>query len=331
MAAPAYRANPPPFGVDNPGDVFADPKPAGRHDAYPDEKRRSGVGAVGLHLMNADFDDDEDYDPAMNRASPMPALAAPRPGYAAPIAALNVRHASPSPSPPGTDPFNPPNQQQPRQPPAARTNRPPVAPINVPSTPHPLPPTMTPIKPVFARPQKEAPAVRFGTPILRSEREDTIARRGEKGDDFWRRFSMIAKEPSAHKESKWLHDTQTGKSRWSRYVWVIGLLLLACIGLAIGLGVYFRLTNKSTVQSSPKAIGGSEENSGTLVTSSAAVGGTSSSLHVSPTYTVARREPIPSPVAMPVPVAGAPLHVMHLHPFSHDARRSRRRGNRTMH
>jgi hypothetical protein len=225
MAAPAYRANPPPFGYPE-GDVFADSKRPGRyagdhtrrplpicltisfhlfplshsnsHDAYPDEKRRSGPGNVGFHLMNADFDDDEDYDPAMHsHIHTMPALAAPQPGYAAPIAALNARQASPGPQTPMPNPHG----QQPRHPPAALVIRPPVAPISVPSTPHPLPPTMTPIQPVFARPDKQSPPqVRFGAPILRSGREDTIARRGEKGDDFWRRFSMIAKEPDAHKE-----------------------------------------------------------------------------------------------------------------------------------
>lgn len=154
--------------------------------------------------MNAD-DDYEDEDDAPR--APMPTLAAPRPGYAANVAALNARQASPAPSsmpnPFGDDNHVSSRQPQMRQAPAALTiSRPPVAPINVPSTPHPLPPTMTPIQPVFARPEKSPsePTVQFRTPILRSDREGNLARNGEKGDDFWRRFSMIAKDDTAKKE-----------------------------------------------------------------------------------------------------------------------------------
>lgn len=195
---------------------------------------------------------------------------------------------------------------------------------------------MTPIQPVFARPEKAEPSVRFGgTPILRSGQEDTpIRRRGERGDDFWRRFSMIAKDNSSHKESKWLHETQSGKSRWSRYVWIIGLLLLACIGLGVGLGVYSHLTNKSNVQSGPKAIGGSDDHSGSLiVTPTAHPSGSGTALHVSPTYTVARRALMPEPtggdfVVPPVAVV-VPHEHSHMSEFSHDGRRSRKRSNRT--
>jgi hypothetical protein len=68
---------------------------------------------------------------------------------------------------------------------------------SVPSTPHPLQPPMTPITPVFARPSKSpAPSdVQFSEAIIRGNSEDNLLpKRGERGDDFWRRFSMVAKE-----------------------------------------------------------------------------------------------------------------------------------------
>lgn len=217
MAAPAYRSSP---LASKSGNVFSDQHAVGydpslherpsnpsnalhRNNDWPkDEKRRSAGEGIGFHLMNAASDSEDDEPP---RA--MPTLAAPRPGYAANVAALNARQASPAPSSmpnPFGDDHSIPSQPQMRQPaPAALTiSRPPVAPINVPSTPHPLPPTMTPIQPVFARPEKSPsePSVQFRTPILRSDREGNLARNGEKGDDFWRRFSMIAKDDTAKKE-----------------------------------------------------------------------------------------------------------------------------------
>jgi hypothetical protein len=143
---------------------------------------------------------------------PVP-LAAPKPGYAAPIAALNMSQPSFSPDtapqrhqfPP--DPRHPHMQNDqlgaPRMPPAvARFPHPPAAPIPVPSTPHPLPPTMSPILPVFVRPSKPTQTqdvdVKWGPePILRGNSEEKLLpRRGERGDDFWRRFSMVAREES---------------------------------------------------------------------------------------------------------------------------------------
>lgn len=100
-------------------------------------------------------------------------------------------------------------------------------------------------------------------------------------------------------DSRWLRKTTNGGARWSRWVWVIGLTLLACIGLAIGLGVYSHYTNTSTVQSGPKAIGGSDNNASdadpTEAVQGAAVGESASatptsSKHVWATYTVEKRE-----------------------------------------
>jgi hypothetical protein len=137
---------------------------------------------------------------------PVP-LVAPKPGYAAPIAVLNMHQPSQSPDSPQMHRFPPginlPRAQNgqpgdPRMPPAAaRPPPPPVAPISVPSTPHPLPPTMTPILPVFARPLKPSQNqdVKWGPePILRGSEERLLPRRGDNGDDFWRRFSMVVRE-----------------------------------------------------------------------------------------------------------------------------------------
>ncbi|KAI0061629.1 hypothetical protein BV25DRAFT_1826334 [Artomyces pyxidatus] len=371
MAAPAYQSSPlagrPPFATNEPDSHFANPQPQPRYrqppqqdpnarssaynhyDGYLDQKNRhSGVGSLGMALMNGDMDsDDEDDDerrkhPTSHQQMPVPQpsqmqppqaqqmpvpLAAPRPGYAAPVGGL--RMPQPSPSPDGHMPHNPPglpnSYNGPRVPPAAALamGPPKPGPIPVPSTPHPLPPTMTPIQPVFARPAKVAPTqdVKFGPDsIMRGNSEEKLLpRRGEKGDDFWRRFSMVAKEERqkspSQKQSAWLRKTQNGTTRMSRWVWIVGLILLALVGLGIGLGMY--ISHKSSPNEQPKAIGGSANESigvasSTHVSSAkltGAVGPTSSSPHVSPTNTVARRDASPGPAP-----TGSPLHIIHVPP-----------------
>jgi len=246
---------------------------------------------------------------------PVP-LAAPKPGYVAPIAALNMSKLSDNArSPPGIDSGR---YGTARVPPAVTRERPPVAPISVPSTPHPLPPTMTPILPVFARPSKPSESdVKWGPePIMRGNSEEKLLpRRGEKGDDFWRRFSMVAKEesrkPSSQKQSAWLRKTQSGANRLSLWIWILGLIVFSCAGLGIGLGWY--LSHKAPPHQDPTAIGGHADN-GANSTSSPPVQGIftgtdSASPHVTPTNTVARRAVFP--LLSPTPAAGAPIHVMH--------------------
>ena len=119
-------------------------------------------------------------NPQMTQTRPIP-LAAPRPGYATNISALTLNHPSPVVTPVG--PFH-----------GGVFDRgsPTVA---VPQTPHPLQPPVTPIAPVFALPKKTS-AVKFlpEQPIIRGEKEETLLpKRGEHGDQFWRRFSMTAK------------------------------------------------------------------------------------------------------------------------------------------
>jgi hypothetical protein len=63
--------------------------------------------------------------------------------------------------------------------------------------PHPLNAPSTPITPVFARPSfQEKRDVKFNDDaILRGDSEETLLARGtQKGEDFWRRFSIVAKE-----------------------------------------------------------------------------------------------------------------------------------------
>ncbi|KAH7914280.1 hypothetical protein BJ138DRAFT_1170744 [Hygrophoropsis aurantiaca] len=338
-------AGKPPFATDDPDWLFEQPPPSKRrvrkpadpnsrtsaynmYDQYLDDdtNRRSGFGAVGLGFMTGDSDEEDnmarqttdDKHAALVAATfpqtpqPIP-LAAPRPGYPAPIAALDLPRPSPTSTPEDRQP--PPQMAQVPQalrihhPPAemgaprmpAAVYAPPSPRPSVPSTPHPLQPPMTPITPVFVRPTK-SPAPRnvnfCSDTIMRGGSEDNlIPKRGEKGDDFWRRFSMVAKEEK--KISPWLRKTQSGTTRLSRWVWFIGVVLLICIAGAAGLGWY--ISHKTPPNQAPKAIGGKSNESMSPVSSSAAAqSGETSSPHVSPTYTLARRMmPAPVPTGSP--------------------------------
>ena len=280
--------------------------------------------------------------PSPGAPGPQP-IAAPRPGYAAPIATLNLARpeaVAGGPGSPGAqsrvqNPFEPPYAQVINMPRPSFTSSSPASPSpsmqSMSSAPHPLLPSVTPIMPVFIRPKSKSPApdaemggqnVKFAegaTPrprkvIMRGNSEETLLpSRGEKGDDFWRRFSIVAKEeskkPSAARESSWLRKTQSGTNRLSRWVWVIGVFLLLIIAGGIGIGIF--LSRNAPSHQQPTAIGGSADNlasSGPTTTTAKTVSGktiTSSSLHVSPTNTVARREdeifptPVPAPSVVP--------------------------------
>ena len=126
---------------------------------------------------------------------------------------------------------------------------------------------------------------------------------------------MIAKEelakPRGAKESSWLKKTQSGSVRLNRWVGVVAVLLVMSIVAAVGLGVYFNRNAPGHQQ--PKVLGGSADEvvssvassssaSATSVVTKSVVGSTSSSLHVSPTFTVARREeeePMPTVTGVP--------------------------------
>jgi hypothetical protein len=156
------------------------------------------TGAAPRSPINPFLEDSE-------RAQP-PTIAAPRPGYAAPIAALNLAHSetlSTSSTTPSPAPMNTPTLENPFDSPMAQVYKPRGIPLPSPSlppsSPHPLQPSITPITPVFARPAK-AGALTFSEPIPRNKpimrggtESSLLPGRGERGDDFWRRFSMVAK------------------------------------------------------------------------------------------------------------------------------------------
>ena len=201
-----------------------------------------------MGFFNGDMDDDDDSDdetlacppdakfgmkvddkppsPPLPAAtiSPNLQIVAPKPGYAAPVSALHDTLKSPEPSlsPVERDrpemPIPSPHMPSPISPsfsmpsPGLASPRAAFIPPTVPSTPHPLPPS-TPITPHFARPRPpktETSDVKFSdAAILRGKNEETLLpRRGEKGDDFWRRFSMVVK----------MEDTKKGQSRWVQFL-----------------------------------------------------------------------------------------------------------------
>ncbi|KAF7346590.1 hypothetical protein MSAN_01887200 [Mycena sanguinolenta] len=246
-----------------------------------------------------------------------PGIAAPRPGYPTPIAALNqsangsLARPAPAAAPGGRTPPSggPPNLRI--EPPAPGSPYGPGSPYadGTPSpsgSPHPLGAPLTPITPVFARPQRSnttdsANSVTFSETkglIMRGDGEGTMPRpRGQKGgDQFWRRFSMVAKDPDEKHPSRWLSKAQGSNNNFTRWVWIVGIILVVCAAGGIGLGVY--LSEQANAHYRPDAIGGSaDEGTASLpVTTSTSNGAkgaiaTSSSPHVSPTNTVARREP----------------------------------------
>ncbi|XP_006462527.1 hypothetical protein AGABI2DRAFT_193654 [Agaricus bisporus var. bisporus H97] len=358
----APLAGKPPFATDEP-DTFYESQPQAQRRARPppppnpnartsaynvydnylapgDEgnaegNRQSGVGALGMGLLNmADSDDDSDDEgpnkrrltPASKNAAlavatgatsrsptnpfltdpqpvvqtPSPTIAAPRPGYAAPIAALNLANSEPvttTRAPPAPAPIAVP-MENPFEPPMAQVypphSTPMPSPSLPPSSPHPLQPSITPITPVFARPAKAgnltfSEPIPRAKPIMRGGSEGTLLpRRGEKGDDFWRRFSMVAKieNGSGSKESWWLKKTRSGTTRLSRWVWVIAIALVLCIVAASVIG--WKVSQSHPDHQAPEAIGGSANERPESETVAASATG-SSIKHVTPTHTVARR------------------------------------------
>ena len=165
----------------------------------------------------------------MIQTGPIP-LVAPRPGYATNVSALTLNHPSPVATPVGRLPGDMSDRGSPS--------------ISVPQTPHPLQPPATPIAPVFARPMK-TPTVKFAPeqPILRGGKEETLLPKGvQGGDQFWKRFSMVAKVENNKPRSvtydflaerlpiedfsTWLAKTSGGQNRFSRWMWVLAIFLV---------------------------------------------------------------------------------------------------------
>lgn len=96
--------------------------------------------------------------------------------------------------------------------------------------------------------------------------------------------------------SAWLKKTQSGSSRMSRWVWVVGLFLLIIIGGAIGLG-YWESRNSNKPPTAPEALGGSADDGASIIvttsTSSSSIVPSGSPL-VTPTLTVQKRAAFPT-------------------------------------
>jgi len=181
--------------------------------------------------MNGDLDDSDDDEPPMNQpvkgnavaeknktlfdaaiggqrqspiSKPAPAVHSPSRSPQPPTHLQQREIVQPQPRPaPGQRPaaavlrveLPPPAMPIPRAPIPAFVQQPPspVGSLN----PHPLNAPSTPITPVFARPSfQEKRDVKFKDGvILRGDSEETLLARGtQKGEDFWRRFSFVAKE-----------------------------------------------------------------------------------------------------------------------------------------
>ncbi|TRM64143.1 hypothetical protein BD626DRAFT_583318 [Schizophyllum amplum] len=300
------------------------------YDNYIGEKdgrgRNSGIDALGMGFMNGSMDDDDSddeyssarpMDPHMQpgpRGMPNPAPSGKNATLAAaagvnrahdvhrgPAPRLNLARPEAAATPNGRQPNGgtaPLRVQMPQS--ANAVSNPfatPYAGTPVPASPHPLQPPMTPITPVFARPR--AADVKFAAEekheIMRSDKEDVlIPRRGQQGDDFWRRFSMVIKEEGSkrpgEKESSWLKKTNNGTSSLSRWVFIIGIILLICAAGAKG---HRRFAN--------------EMNTG----SGDGISSLQSSIRVTPTYTVDRRAMATGAnvLSTPKPIRGKDLHV----------------------
>jgi len=263
MAPPSYGTNP-----------FISTEPIYETGPLVTQPRRDQFSPYGL----SDAQDvlNPFRNPQMTQTGPIP-LAAPRPGYATNVSALTLNHPSPVATPVGRLPGDMSDRGSPA--------------ITVPQTPHPLQPPATPISPVFARPVK-TPSVKFapGQPILRGGKEETLLPKGvQGGDQFWKRFSMVAKVEN-NKPSTWLAKTSGGQNRFSRWVWVLAIFLILSIVGASVLGWYMTRNNPS--YEPPTAVGGKENEKPLPVTTSSVVVGNlegSSRFHVSPTRTVAKR------------------------------------------
>jgi len=236
------------------------------------------------------------HNPQMVQTGPIP-LVAPRPGYATNISALTLNYPSPVATPVGGrgDMFD-------RGSPA----------ITVPKTPHPLQPPVTPIAPVFARPKKMS-VIKFAPeqPIIRGEREETLLpKRGENGDQFWKRFSMVAKVEN-NRPSTWFAETSVGQSRFNRWIWFWTIFLASAIVGASVLGWYMTRNNPSN--GTPTAVGGKDNEQPVPTTTSSIVMGNlegSSRFHVSPTLTVVNRAREPSFTGV-VKISGLPPSHQH--------------------
>ena len=196
-----------------------------------DLNRSSGAGGIGMGFMNGNLDDSDDDERPMkhpvkgnavaekNKAlfdaatggqqqspitKPAPAVHLPPRPHQPPMHPQQLMIAQPQPHPASGQrsaapvlrvELPPPAMPIPRAPLPAFVQQPPSPAGGL--NPHPLNAPSTPITPVFARPSfQEKRDVKFtDAAILRGNSEETLLARGtQKGEDFWRRFSVVAKE-----------------------------------------------------------------------------------------------------------------------------------------
>ncbi|KZT64631.1 hypothetical protein DAEQUDRAFT_732405 [Daedalea quercina L-15889] len=333
MAQPVIYSTPPiagrpPYATDEPDSVYQQqPQQTRRIRQPPPENLNDRTSAYNMYDQYLDGANapksTNPFDDPKVRSPPQPIpLAAPRPGYAAPVAALNLSRpdAIATPDSRVRSPTTPEMSQAFPKPLTLVERQASPASPHFPHTPHELQPPMTPIAPAFIRPASAASTqrdVQFSptTPILRGEKEDAFLPRRGQGEEFWRRFSMVAKDESTKrgKQSAWLRKTSSGITRYVRWVWVIGISLLIIICCAVAFGVYKTHHSSSSSDSSVvTAIGGSAEESGSSNTVTAEEkAGTSTFSGVTPTLTVARRSIDIKPTDTPtVPISPAALPVL---------------------
>jgi hypothetical protein len=86
---------------------------------------------------------------------------------------------------------------------------------------------------------------------------------------------MVAREDSSKgkKESSWLHKTKNGINGFSRWVWVIGLVLLLAIVGAIALGVVLSMGKEDEAPKEPSILAGNTSKVAGAVETGAVGGG----------------------------------------------------------
>jgi len=167
--------------------------------------------------------------------------------------------------------------------------------------------------------------------LLVRSRPSKEAGAGGQGDDFWRRFSMVAHQAETKRHSagnsSWLAKTQAGARRLSIWIWVIGIIVLVAIGVGVTVGV--KANQNKPAHQDPVAIGGGAHHSMDS-SSTSTVGGLTKHYSITPnvhTATLAARaltqavvqqtdssaQPTtgPSVASDPSPSASPALHVVH--------------------
>ncbi|KAF7299685.1 hypothetical protein HMN09_00974000 [Mycena chlorophos] len=189
---------------------------------------------------------------------------------------------------------------QPQYPPQQHHPQPPM-PDNLP-----MPAFMPPSRPGMMSPS-DSQATLSTLPSSSSRTEDMLIRGTDddlqQNDLFWRRFNASAANaqlPDAEKSS-WLEKNEGKSSRYYRLLWILGVVFVVLAAGGIAIGIYLSFHSNSNIR--PDTLGGQADNTSAAGAVAATAGGDSggttaavitvdgttiaSSLHVSPTNTVA--------------------------------------------